>query len=221
MIWGIITAVLFVVTAAHYVTKKYCPKVDSILGKTHKITGLLLIVVLIIHIISTIPLIKQRPIEIYISGFILLLCAVTTALSYVFRRKLGTMWIKVHRSATVIMLVCLIFHVYTGVSSLKEYKEDVADIEIENIDVSNIEDGTYAGECNVGYIYAKVEVQVEDGKITAIEMLEHRTERGQKAETLAEDIVKEQRINVDVVSGATNSSKVIMKAVENALRGVN
>lgn len=220
MVWGIITAVLFILTAAHYITKRCFPKIDSILGKIHKITGLLLIVVLIIHITSTIPLIKQRPIEIYISGFILVLCAVSTALSYAFRRKLGALWIKVHRSAAVIMLVCLIFHVYTGLSSLKEYKEDVADIEIENIDVSNIEDGAYVGDCNVGYIYAKVEVQVEDGRITEVDILEHRTERGQKAEAVAEDIVKEQRINVDVVSGATNSSKVIMKAVENALRGV-
>ena len=32
------------------------------------------------------------------------------------------------------------------------------------------------------------------------------------------EIVDEQRINVDAVSGATNSSIVIKKAVENALK---
>ena len=36
-------------------------------------------------------------------------------------------------------------------------------------------------------------------------------------EKLADDMVKQQSLNVDAVSGATNSSKVIRKAVENAL----
>ena len=38
------------------------------------------------------------------------------------------------------------------------------------------------------------------------------------AETVINEIVDEQRIDVDAVSGATNSSIVIKKAVENALK---
>lgn len=36
-------------------------------------------------------------------------------------------------------------------------------------------------------------------------------------EKLADDMVKQQSLNVDAVSWAANSSKVIPKAVENAL----
>jgi uncharacterized protein with FMN-binding domain len=49
---------------------------------------------------------------------------------------------------------------------------------------------------------------------------EHRNERGEPAERIANDIIVRQEINVDAVSGATNSSSVIKKAVENAFLNV-
>ena len=49
--------------------------------------------------------------------------------------------------------------------------------------------------------------------------MEHRHERGKAAEKVIEKIIEEQKIDVDAVSGATNSSTVIKKAVENALNG--
>lgn len=41
---------------------------------------------------------------------------------------------------------------------------------------------------------------------------------GKTAEVIADSIVDEQKIDVDAISGATNSSTVIKKAVENALK---
>ena len=67
------------------------------------------------------------------------------------------------------------------------------------------------------FIRAKVAVTVQDGAITGIELLEHKNGRGEAAETVLEEIVSQQRIAVDAVSGATNSSIVLEKAVENAL----
>lgn len=43
-------------------------------------------------------------------------------------------------------------------------------------------------------------------------------ERGESAEKIVDEIIKEQRSDVDVVTGATNSSNVIKKAVEEALQ---
>ena len=71
----------------------------------------------------------------------------------------------------------------------------------------------------MNFIYAKVEVTVEDGEIVSINILEHRHERGKAAEKVIEKIIEEQKTDVDAVSGATNSSTVIKKAVENALKG--
>ncbi len=97
------------------------------------------------------------------------------------------------------------------------YQCKVRAIEISDVDLSLIPDGIYIGECDVHFIYAKVAVTVRSGRITALNVLEHRNDRGSAAESIVDDIVKKQRIDVDAVAGATNSSMVIEKAVENAL----
>ncbi len=66
----------------------------------------------------------------------------------------------------------------------------------------------------MGFIYAKVEVTVENGKMTNINILEHKQERGKAAEAITDKIVDGQRIDVDAVSGATNSSTVIKKLLK-------
>lgn len=110
-------------------------------------------------------------------------------------------------------IIILIFYL----NNVQNYRDKVASLTFDNIDLSEISDGTYVGECNVDFIYAKVEVSVKDGFITDINLLEHKNDRGKPAETIINDIMKEQSLDVDTVSGATNSSKVIIKAVENAL----
>ena len=69
------------------------------------------------------------------------------------------------------------------------------------------------------FVYAKVEVTVQNGVITNIDILEHKNGRGSSAEIVVDSIIEEQKIDVDAVSGSTNSSIVIKKAVENALTG--
>lgn len=99
-----------------------------------------------------------------------------------------------------------------------DYKRSVREISMEEIRLSDIPDGVYTGECDVHFIAARVEVTVQNGEIAGIRILEHKNERGQAAEAVIERIVSEQRICVDAVSGATNSSTVLKKAVENALK---
>ena len=120
----------------------------------------------------------------------------------------------------VIMLLLLVSLVW-GIIYLKnvaDYKQAVKETTFEEINISDISDGIYVGEYDVNFIYAKVEVTVQDGEITNINILEHRNERGKTAEAITNKIINEQRIDVDAISGATNSSTVIKKAVENALK---
>ena len=67
------------------------------------------------------------------------------------------------------------------------------------------------------FIAAKVEVDIKDKKISNIKLLEHKNERGGKAEVIPERVVEAQSLKVDTISGATNSSKVILEAIQNAL----
>lgn len=100
-----------------------------------------------------------------------------------------------------------------------DYKRAVNAISIEELDLSKIPDGIYYGEYDVGFIYAKVEVVLNDGKIAKITILEHKNDRGASAEVIVENIVAQQRLDVDAVSGATNSSAVLKRAVMDALLG--
>ena len=114
------------------------------------------------------------------------------------------------------VLICLgIFLWY--LNDVQNYRDDVAAIVIEDINPAAIPDGTYQGEYDVNYIYAKVEVTVQAGVITNIDLLEHKNGEGEPAEQIIDDILRLQSLKVDAVSGATNSSLVIEKAIENAL----
>ena len=115
------------------------------------------------------------------------------------------------------LLVGLVWGVYY-LESVTDYKQAVKETTFEEINISDISDGVYIGEYDVNFIYAKVEVTVQNGEITNINILKHRHERGKAAEAITNKIVDEQKIEVDAISGATNSSTVIKKAVENALK---
>ncbi len=123
---------------------------------------------------------------------------------------------------SVIILLFLLICLICGAVYLKnvaDYKRAIGETTFDEIDIADVSDGIYIGEYDVNFIYAKVEVTVEDWEIVSINILEHRHERGKAAEKVIEKIIEEQKIDVDAVSGATNSSTVIKKAVENALKG--
>lgn len=101
--------------------------------------------------------------------------------------------------------------------SLAEYRQAVRQISIRQPPLSQLADGLYTGQWDVSFISAKVEVRMEGGKMKEIRILQHKNGRGQPAEAVIDRMLAEQSLEVDAVSGATNSSKVLQKAVEQAL----
>ncbi len=100
---------------------------------------------------------------------------------------------------------------------VKSYKEELAAISIENLDLSEIEDGSYLGAYDATFIKVEIKVDVEDHKIIDIDLIEHENGKGQPAEAIIPKVLEVQSLQVDTVTGATNSSKVILKAIEIAL----
>lgn len=95
-------------------------------------------------------------------------------------------------------------------------------VEIHDLDLSSVPDGVHPGAYNDdadAFLYrVRVEVTVADGLITDIAILENEDrEPSLLAEGVAPQIIETQTPLVSAVSGATISSKSIMKAVENAL----
>lgn len=100
---------------------------------------------------------------------------------------------------------------------LQKYKNVVESISINNVDLTTLDDGTYSGSFDALKISADVSVHINNHKITDIKLLHHINERGEKAEIIPQKVIVAQTLDVDTISGATNSSKVIIKAIENAL----
>jgi len=96
--------------------------------------------------------------------------------------------------------------------------EEIGSLTVEHIDVSAVRDGCYQGSQRNGPVTAKVWVAVQGGKITEIELLRHSHGPDHGAEDVVARVVAEQSLQVDAVTGATYSSKVVLKAIESALR---
>ncbi len=126
-------------------------------------------------------------------------------------------WVKSVVTVVIFGIVLSTAFLTKYLVSVQKYQNNVENITYVHIDALNIADGSYIGECNVQFIYVKVMVTVKNHVITDIQLLEHRHERGAAAERILKDIIHQQKIDVDVIAGATNSSKVIKKAVDNAL----
>lgn len=104
---------------------------------------------------------------------------------------------------------------YFGVS---KFNKEVDSIKIKNKYISGTRDGVYEGEYYpTPFVGAKVKVTVDSGYVTSIELLDHKYGRGKPAEAITEKVMSEQSLDVDTISGATISSKIILKAIDNAL----
>ena len=87
-------------------------------------------------------------------------------------------------------------------------------------DLTSISDGIYHGNFNMSStsVKATLDVIVQNHQIININILEHYCSPiGKKAEIIIDSIIEHQSLDVDIISGATASSKTLLKAVENAL----
>ncbi len=89
---------------------------------------------------------------------------------------------------------------------------------IARIDLAQAHDGSYDGEYTYGRFTYKVEVVILDHRIVTVRILGNRnTRHALLAEGIVDRILQAQRNDVDAVSGATTTSKALLKATENAL----
>ena len=121
-----------------------------------------------------------------------------------------------NKIAAVILLVAVSGGV-TYYASFLSYKNTVDNIEITDMTAEGVSDGTYEGESDAGFVRARVKVTVKEEKIVDIVLVEHKNGRGKRAEKVVDEVLTEQTTNVETVSGATNSSLVILQAIERAL----
>ena len=119
-----------------------------------------------------------------------------------------------------VVVLVIVLGVSSMVRRMNRFTENLEALSYSDVDLSELADGEYIGECDLDVVKARVSVIISEGAIIGLDILEHRHGRGSAAESIIDDVLAEQRVTVDTISGATASSRVILKAVENALLGV-
>ena len=116
----------------------------------------------------------------------------------------------------VVIIIVLIGGIFLSIVC-KEYNE-VKAIDRSPVSIGDVNDGVYEGCCETALVKVRVKVEVSQGRIENVEILEHQCGKGKPAEVIAKDIADKNDIEVDAVSGATVSSEAIKAAVRDALR---
>jgi uncharacterized protein with FMN-binding domain len=91
-------------------------------------------------------------------------------------------------------------------------------IDVSSYDLSAIDDGVYTGVCENGLVSVELEVSVKNHAIANINIIKHQNGLGAKAESIIDEVVQQQSLEIDAIAGATMSSQTILKAIENALK---
>ncbi|GAB4192042.1 MAG: hypothetical protein Kow00108_26710 [Calditrichia bacterium] len=113
--------------------------------------------------------------------------------------------------ATLVTLI--IFGMTAQFLQLNHYRN----LPVNEVQLDQIEDGVYEGSFNFGFEY-KVALTVENHTIKNAEILQNRNNHyAWLAENIILRVKENQKINVKTVTGATTTSKALLKAMENAL----
>lgn len=219
-----------------WIGKNYCISFNKCLRKTHKPMGIILVISGLVHgLCSSVSVFSIN------TGTLCWLFSIFLGLNFIIRKKLNHFkpWIVIHRVMAGFMIVLLIWHIIhiggVRVFQLIASQTDSISNEQDNHDKSpneenanaffdgdiELQDGTYTGTAEGYRGDITVSVTVSDGMITSVEIVStnddykfySRAEQG-----ISDEIIKNQTLDVDAVSGATYSSQGIINAVNNALQ---
>jgi len=96
---------------------------------------------------------------------------------------------------------------------------EVRQLSIIHIDLQRTKDGSYDGDFTYGNYTYVVKVTVLNHKIERIDIINNRdTGPAKAAEGVIPRVIEQQKNDVDAVSGATTTSKALLKAIERALQ---
>lgn len=127
---------------------------------------------------------------------------------------------KAKRTLVIIAAVLVaIFAIGGGVKAkLESGLKELAKTDIAEADLGSVADGEYTGSASAFPVAVELKVRVKDHRIEAINLIKHTNGQGRPAEALLATAVREQKINLNAISGATYSSKAILLAISKALK---
>lgn len=123
--------------------------------------------------------------------------------------RMKIVWIVL--GVLALLAVPIVFIMFYGMGELRR-------LTIHEVDLARVPDGTYEGAYHKGRFRYDVRVTVRDHRITEVRAQQPQHDPMREFATKAERaILDRQSVAVDVVSGASLSTKAFQKAVELAL----
>jgi uncharacterized protein with FMN-binding domain len=128
--------------------------------------------------------------------------------------------VKRRRSVSILALIFVLAYggyIFFFAPILRE-RQAIRNLQFEDVDLTQVPDGTYRGDFGEGNFAYAVEVTLSGHRIIEIEVVQNRdSEYAKRAEGVTGHVIEAQSVNVDVVTGATTTSKALLKAIESAL----
>ena len=117
---------------------------------------------------------------------------------------------------TIVFVLALV--IGGGIIYLNRGLDKVGKVEVKPINLATIEDGTYKGKYE-GYRWSnELEITIKNHQIVKITVIDDVVfVKPEVSEELFARIIDQQNIDVEVVTGATATSKAYLKAIENGL----
>lgn len=124
------------------------------------------------------------------------------------------LFVKILISVVVLIVVIIV----GGIIYLSSGLKDGENIQINEVKLSNLEDGVYEGQYEAGRWSNTLNITVKNNKITNIEIVDDVTFSIPKVnDELFTNVINAQNTTVDAVTQATVTSKAYLKSIENAL----
>ncbi|MBN1646742.1 MAG: FMN-binding protein [Spirochaetales bacterium] len=131
------------------------------------------------------------------------------------------------RSIVILIIILVIVAGLAGIAvkgwaALSREHAEARNLPIAGLDFSTLKDGIYTGAYEGGmyrWRANKVKVTVDAGKVTSIEQVDSADPGKENTDSrkLYDRIIEAQSLQVDVISGATLTSRAYLKGVEMAL----
>lgn len=136
-----------------------------------------------------------------------------------------------HRVLIVVLAIIAVLGIGAGITTAVDApgRNEILNLAISDVDFKKLRDGVYTGKFAGSKGSTRndaVEVTVVSGAVSKIRVIEgplagdkqtQAIRSGKTINDLFNSVIKAQSLKVDVISGATITSKAHLKAVENAL----
>jgi uncharacterized protein with FMN-binding domain len=105
-----------------------------------------------------------------------------------------------------------IFYISRGI-------DEGSKVVVNPVNIVLVNDGSYTGKYNSGRWTNELKIIVNNHRITKIDVVKDVTfSKPEWREELFSRVIEKQNVDVDVVTGATVTSKAYLKAIENAFK---